>query len=238
VQVRPLAGRDMEADIARVVALAQASPGVRSAVPLSADDAHALLEPWLGQGLDLSALPVPRIVVLRLGEEARSDLPRLALRLKIDVPGASVDDHAPWLDRLGGLTAGLSVFSLVVVALALLACAGAVGFAVEGVVATHREVVEVLHFVGARDTFLQQLFSRRFARHGLIGAAFGSLPAGGMVLAALSSIQPEWGRPSPFMGLAPAVAAGLAVLAVVAATWLVAGWAAAATVKRFLNADR
>ena len=237
IQVRPIAGRDEEADIGRTVALARATPGVRAAEPLPRQDAERLLEPWLGAGLDLSDLPVPRLVTLRLDPAERPDLSRLALRLKIDVPGASVDDHAAWLSRLRRVTTGVVLGAFGMVVLVLLASAGAVAFATRGVVAGHRDVVEVLHFVGATPGFVARLFARRFARLGLIGGAIGCLAAALLLtLAAILTAEAPGGPPGLFgSGLAIGPSVYGAMLLLVVADGAVAGLVTAWMVKRFLK---
>src|ERR1044071_2754288 len=65
IQIRPADQRNVEADVQRAVAIAQGTPGIVSARPYSRQESAALLEPWLGSGLDLGELPVPRIIVLK-----------------------------------------------------------------------------------------------------------------------------------------------------------------------------
>ena len=241
VQIRPIGGRDMEADVERAAALARATPGILSAEPLSRADAERLLEPWLGAGLDLSELPVPRLVILKLDPEARPDLPRLALRLKIDVPGASLDDHAAWLARLSQVTASIVVLALLAVALVLAASAGAIAFATRGALAGHRDVIEVLHFVGAEPGFVARLYAWRYARIGLAGGLVGSLAAALLLALAVrfslgSAGEGALGEADALAGalsMGPATYAAIAVIAL--ADGAVAGFVTALTVKRFLK---
>ena len=63
---------------------------------------------------------------------------------------------------------------VVLVVLVLVAAGLAVIFATRGAMAGNREVVEVLHFVGANDDFIAREFQRRFFRLGLRGSAIGA----------------------------------------------------------------
>ena len=56
----------------------------------------------------------------------------------------------------------------------LVAAGLAVIFATRGAMAGNREVVEVLHFVGANDDFIAKEFQRRFFRLGLRGSVIGA----------------------------------------------------------------
>src|SRR5579872_3580412 len=53
IQVRPIPGHDIEAEIAKAQALARAAPGVVDVRAYSREESERLLEPWLGPGLSL-----------------------------------------------------------------------------------------------------------------------------------------------------------------------------------------
>ena len=60
------------------------------------------------------------------------------------------------------------IFVLVMIAMVL-----AVGFATRGAMAGNREIIEVLHLVGAADGYISRQFQRHFFRLGLRGGAIG-----------------------------------------------------------------
>src|SRR5258707_12830445 len=60
IQVRPSPGRDIDRDAAAVAEALRAQPGIAEIRPFTKDEAAQLLEPWLGTGLSLDELPVPR----------------------------------------------------------------------------------------------------------------------------------------------------------------------------------
>ncbi|GJD99656.1 cell division protein FtsX [Methylobacterium isbiliense] len=183
IQVRPAPGRDADADVTVAVALARETPGIAETRALSKTESERLLEPWLGTGLDLGDLPVPRLITVRLAASPAADLPALRRRLTEALPGvASLDDHALWISRLSTMANTFVGVGVGVVALVLLATGLAVTFATRGAMAGNREVVEVLHFVGADDDFIAREFQRRFFRLGLRGGAIGA----GAALAALA----------------------------------------------------
>ncbi|GJD61399.1 cell division protein FtsX [Methylobacterium frigidaeris] len=176
IQIRPGPGRDTDADVAKAAALAAATPGIATTRPFTKAESERLLEPWLGSGLDLGDLPVPRLITVRLA--GTPDLGALRQRLAEALPGvASLDDHALWLSRLSTMANTVVGVGVAVVALVLLATGLAVTFATRGAMAGNREVVEVLHFVGADADFIAREFQRRFFRLGLRGGAIGAVAA-------------------------------------------------------------
>jgi cell division transport system permease protein len=178
IQVRPLDGVDLETEAAKAAALARQTPGVAGVEVLDAKENAKLLEPWLGAGLDLTDLPIPRLVVVRLTDANAANLGDLGTRLQAQVKGASLDDHRGWASRLQSMAnatviGGLSILSLVFVATIL-----SVVFATRGAMASNSVVVSVLHICGAEDGFIAREFQRHFLLLGLRGGLIGAATAG------------------------------------------------------------
>ncbi len=173
VQVRPVSGRDIEADLKKAAELMRGTPGVQEARIYSLEESEALLAPWLGQGLDLSELPTPRMIVLKLDSERRADFGRLRMELERAVPNAVLDDHHAFVERLGDMARAAVGVAAIIFALILVTMGIAVASATRAAVATNREIVEVLHIVGAADAFIAREFQRRFMALGLRGALIG-----------------------------------------------------------------
>ena len=184
IQIRPAAGRDLEAEVARASEIARAARGVAAVKPMSREESARLLEPWLGTGLSLDELPVPRMIVVTLAPGGAPDLDALRKTLAERVAGASLDDHRGWVERMRAMTrlaaiAGFGVLVLVLAATILL-----VAFATRGAMATNRAIVEVLHFVGAKNRYIAAQFQRHFLWLGLKGAGIGGGAAIALYLAA------------------------------------------------------
>lgn len=177
IQVRPVQGRDIAAEIGKAVEIARRTRGIADARSLTREETSRLLEPWLGVGVDLSALPLPRLIVVRLAESAAPDLDGLRAALKEQIAGASLDDHRTWSARLATISDAIVIAGFTVLALVLLATMLSVSFATRGAVATNRAIVEVLNFVGARDSFVASTFQRHFLAVGLKGGLIGGAAA-------------------------------------------------------------
>lgn len=177
IQVRPVAGRDLAADVSRATEIAVRFPGVADVSPYTAEETRRMLEPWLGTGLGAEDLPIPRLIVVKLADDRRTDMEAFRRTLTAEVPTASLDDHRQWFDRLRAMARAVIVVGLVIVALMIAATGLSVIFATRAAVETNRPVVEVLHFVGARDAFIAGEFQRHFLWLALKGAAAGGILA-------------------------------------------------------------
>src|SRR5689334_723154 len=80
IQVRPAAGRDIARDSAAVIETMRSQPGIVEVRPFSKEESAKLLEPWLGSGLSLDELPVPRVIVARVQPGTVLDLAGLRAR--------------------------------------------------------------------------------------------------------------------------------------------------------------
>ncbi len=177
IQIRPFDDVEMEQAIRQASRIALSFDGVSKVTALDDAATARLLEPWLGSGLDIKELPVPRLLTIEIAEGARPDFASMHTRLENEVPGASLDDHRAWVDRLTTMAltmvaVGTSIFVLVMTATVM-----TVIFATRGAMSGNREIVEVLHFVGADSRFISREFQRHFLRLGLKGGLSGAFAA-------------------------------------------------------------
>jgi len=190
IQVIPAPGRDMEATVAKAVSVARAFTGIAEVRPYSKEQSSALLEPWLGSGLTLNELPVPRLIVVRIAAGAAPDIPQLRRTLAEQVPGAVLDDHRGWIDRMRAMAGSAVAGGVLILILVVAATMLSVTFATRGAMATNKPVIEVLHFVGARNGYIAGHFQRHFLLLGLQGGAIGGGVA--ILLFAFAGVLSGW----------------------------------------------
>ena len=179
IQVRPLSGRNVDADVQKALALARAAPGVVEVRAFSKEESARLIEPWLGNGLNLDDLPIPRMIVVRLWSGPSPDFAALRQTLAAQVPSASLDDHRGWIGRMRAMAETAVAVGIAILALVVIVTVLSVTFATRGAMATNSAIVEVLHYVGATDGFISTQFQRHFLLLGLKGGAIG----GGLAIA-------------------------------------------------------
>jgi cell division transport system permease protein len=165
-----------------VLALLTGTPGVASAHALSDQELADLLRPWLGQGAERLAVPIPAVIAVRL-TDSTTDLAPLAQRLDAAAPGTLVEDHGVWIRRLAVLArslqacAGLALLLVAGVAAAVIAVATRAGLS------TRREAIEIVHGLGATDRYIAGRFAARATLLAAVGAAGGAVAALPILLA-------------------------------------------------------
>lgn len=195
IQVRPVSGRDFEQDIRNAIEVTRTQPGIVDARAFTKDESAKLLEPWLGTGLSLDELPVPRMVVARVVPGQTLDLADLRERLGEVVPSAAVDDHRAWIGRMRSMSGAIVLAGMAILALVIVATVISVSFATRGAMSANRPIVEVLHFVGASDSYIANRFLRHFLRLGLEGGVIGVIAA--MLVFGFSESIASWFSGTP-----------------------------------------
>lgn len=155
----------------------RATPGIDSATPLSRSDLIALLEPWLGSGNVTEDLPMPTMIEVALGEDLVADMDMLRKKLGAAAPDARLDTHEDWIDRLITLARTVQAIAFGIVVLIGLATIAIVVFATRAGLAADQQVVEVLHLIGGRDSFIAGRFQSHFLRLALLGGMVGLIAA-------------------------------------------------------------
>ena len=174
VQLRQISSVNIEAELQKTLALLNSTNGVTSAEALDPQVGMKLLEPWLGN-LNLGDLPVPRLVRVTIDEAAPPDFEALAKTLSDNIKGASLDTHRRWQTELARMAHSLSLLSILILVLICTSAVAMVVFAARAVLAANREVVEVLHLVGAKNAFIARQIDRRFLTTGLLAGCGGVL---------------------------------------------------------------
>jgi cell division transport system permease protein len=199
VELDPVNAADIEKKMTLVSLFLAKQNGITKVKPLSAEDSAKLLEPWLGQSSALQALPIPRLIAVEIDRSNPPDIQLIKSALSQNFEGVTLDDHRRWQAEIKTLTRSAALAGLAVLCLVAAATVAVIISATRSAMASNREIIEVLHFVGANERFISREFERHFlglgVRAGLMGAiaaaiAFLLLPfmmsllGGGVVTAA------------------------------------------------------
>jgi len=177
VQITPQENADIEKSIADVVGYLEKQRGIVSVKPLSLDDSADLLEPWLGSADALKSLPVPRLIAVEVNRNEPPDLAEIGTSLGRDFKGASLDDHRRWQHQIRAVTRSFALGGIAILALVAAATTAIIVSATRSAMASNREIVEVLHFVGATDKFISREFEKHFLRLGIKAGIVGATSA-------------------------------------------------------------
>ena len=188
IQVKPAEGFDISIALDQAVAIASEFRGVRSATIVDDAATARLLEPWLGSGIDLEELPVPRLVTITIDPDNPPDFAAMREAITGNVPYASLDDHRTWVDRLVTMARTTVAIGVSVLVLILSATLLTVVFATRGAMSGNGHVIEVLHFGLHRPPVPQPLSGDRHE-----GRSNGRRPCHAGVSGLLLVVEPQSG---------------------------------------------
>ena len=116
---------------------------------------------------------MPRLIVVRIASGATPDLAQLRQTLTEQIQGASLDDHRGFVERMRAMAGAVLAGGIGLLLLVFVATVLSVAFATLAAMATNRPVIEVLHLIGAKDSFIAGHFQRHFLLLGLEGGLIG-----------------------------------------------------------------
>jgi cell division transport system permease protein len=238
VELPPAANaRDGDAEVKLVIALLQATSGVTHAELLPRAAVAKLVEPWLGGGEAVAQLALPRLVDVRIDPAHRPDFDDLRAKLTAAAPGALLDDARLRFDRLFDLGLSVELTAIAIVALIGAAAMLTTIFTTRAGLAVHQNVIEILHILGAHDSYIARQFARQALGLGLRGGLIGFVLAA-VTLAVIGRAADTAAIFGPGLRLVPAIVllpwqwATLVLLPIAAAA--IAYFTALATVRRAL----
>lgn len=174
-----------EARVNRALEVLRATPGIASARALERKELMSLMEPWLGSGDLVGELPLPALIDVQLKHDGGVNVEGLAAVLAVAVPGATIDDHKKWLDRLVLLARLVTLIAAAIVVLIGAAAIATVIFITRTGLSLHHEVIELLHVMGARDDYV----AKQFESQALALSIKGGMAGFGLAAVTLISVE-------------------------------------------------
>ena len=154
-------------------------PGIVSAKLISELEVGIILQPWLGPNYSELNLPLPSLIDLKFEKGKEVDKKSLIEGLEKVAPGATADDHSIWLEKLTDFIEVGKTITFVILALILFSIVVTVVFTTRAGLAIQKDVVEVLHLIGAQDSYVAlqcQIHACRLAIYGsILGFGLGAM---------------------------------------------------------------
>lgn len=175
IQIRPIDNVDINKALHDAVQLVKTFSGVQDAKIVDKKATEKLLEPWLGTGFNINELPLPRLIIVTLKEDAKTNFAAINHAIKTQIPGGQFDDHRVWVHRFATMAytsvfIGFSILALVLGSLILTTI-----FATRNALAENAHIINVLYFLGTETLFIARQFDWHFFKTALRGALYGGL---------------------------------------------------------------
>ncbi len=205
-----LPGENVRALSQKAQEIAAAHEDIESAEILPEEKIKEMVAPWLGEDISTSgnAVPLPGLISIKLKAGAEINTEAFQKQLKTVSPMIRLDTHESWLSTVLRFTGALKFAAYFITLTILITTIVAVAGAIRSKMAIHKDELELLHLMGALDSYI----ARQFQRHSMIlafqGAAIGCFIGGIILLLSSSmaghmeiSIVPEFQMNPPQIGL-------------------------------------
>ncbi len=147
--------------------------GIDHVRALNEVEIEALLEPWLGEGNVTSDLPVPAILDVTVSRNFTVDIEVLRVILSKISPNIYLDDHQQWLGRFLRLMDMVEYTALGILFLVTMASIAMIIFGAKAGMAENREIIAIMHHLGAQDSMIARAYQDRFMVYGFKGGFMG-----------------------------------------------------------------
>jgi cell division protein FtsX/uncharacterized SAM-binding protein YcdF (DUF218 family) len=188
VQIPDSGQRSEKSAIYAVTEILRATPGIISVRPIPDTEIAAMLEPWLGNQVIGLELPMPDMIDVTVNPLAKIDVVGLKTELDQVAPGVAVEDHAVWLYRLHEFSVFAQTISFAVMIIILMSASAIVIFTTRTGLSIHSDIVEVLHLIGAQDSYV----ARQFQGHALRRSIFGAITGFGLAVIIIWLTKKLW----------------------------------------------
>jgi len=185
LQIKVSEDRDIEADTKKALEILKSEKGIKDASPMQVEESAKLLEPWLGKNRLVEELPIPRLISIVVDTDTPPDIQKLSAKLETNLPNSDLDTHERWqkeLTRTAGTLRFVGISILLLISITTITIAV---FATRAAIASNKDIVEVLHLVGAQDKYIASQVQTHFIKLGLQAGVIGAV-AGGLTFVLLS----------------------------------------------------
>ncbi len=174
VQVQSRSADAGDAKIAEIAKFLSGQNGVKKVSPYSREQSLKLVEPWIGKSEVLKSFAIPRLIAVEIDRDNPPDLSTLKQVMEAKYPGAVLDDHGRWRGEIRRLTRFMELAGIGMLALMAAATAAVIIAAATSALASNKEIVAVLNFVGAEEKFIAKQFETHFLKVGIKAGVAGA----------------------------------------------------------------
>lgn len=145
-----------------------------------APDSHLkkLLSPWLGDNvMAMDSIPIPGLISVTFNKDANPDINAIQRKIRDVAPRARIDTHESWLSDVlrftGALQFAAILLGLIIGFTTLVAVAGGV----QSKLAENKDELELLHLMGASDSYISWQIQKHTMVLSLQGGMIGVIAA-------------------------------------------------------------
>lgn len=166
-------GEEVQSDIEKALTILRTNPGILGAKVLEDTQMQRLMTPWLGEQTNIEVLPLPQVIDVTVDTINPPNIKELTNELTQFVPTAILDSHRVWLDSLIIIASGLMKLTIFILALLIITTAFTVSYSAKTSLAMHKQVIALVHMMGANDGYIAWQYAIRILKLTILGGICG-----------------------------------------------------------------
>ena len=150
---------------------------VASVKALDAQTVEKLMTPWLGNKVNISSLPIPVLLDVKLKPNSELNYDEVTRGLRQVSENASIDNHRLWLNRLLKFASSLKNIAMTVLFMVIGICAFSIYYSTRTSLGININTIEILHIIGAKDNYIAHQYAKNFVKIGFFAGIIGLMAA-------------------------------------------------------------
>lgn len=173
IQLMPVQDVEFEEQIDKVKNILEEFDGIKDIYILSTLENLALIKPWIETQMIPSDVPLPRLIDVQFKDGSGLSAKTLTLKLNNSISNFHVIDSKQLINNVMDTNQSIRLLAVAFVILISLTAVVSVFFCTRLGFSIHKNVIELLHLIGARDSYLAAQFQRQAIILGLRGSILG-----------------------------------------------------------------
>ena len=166
--------KEIEERIKNITEILKQTPGIKSSYAMSLKETTELLKPWLGDiGKNKLDIPLPRIITVEVSDIIPLNIKALTDEIKNYSHLITIETYETWMSEFTKTLSALQTLLGLIIILILTTTGITICYATKSGLTTNKNVIEVMHMVGAQNSYISKHFSNQMMQLSITGGIIG-----------------------------------------------------------------
>ena len=166
--------KEIEERIKNITEILKQTPGIKSSYAMSLKETTELLKPWLGDiGKNKLDIPLPRIITVEISDIIPLNIKALTDEIKNYSHLITIETYETWMSEFTKTLSALQTLLGLIIILILTTTGITICYATKSGLTTNKNVIEVMHMVGAQNSYISKHFSNQMMQLSITGGIIG-----------------------------------------------------------------
>lgn len=168
--------KEIEERIKNITEILKQTPGIKSSYAMSLKETTDLLKPWLGEiGKNKLDIPLPRIITVEVSDIIPLNVRALTDEIKSYSHLITIETYESWISEFTKTLSALQTLLGLIIVLILTTTGITISYATKSGLITNKNVIEIMHMVGAHNNYICKHFSNQMMELSISGGIAGYL---------------------------------------------------------------